>query len=181
MSYYQRPMGDYKTYGYAGDPGFLSSLWKGVKKIAGPIIGGIVGGPLGAAVVSGALGGKKPAAPQFQLPGTVGGQISFPGGMSVGGSFTGGQVGPGVGRLPPFTAAGPGVLPGGGRNLGGMVPSGYHFAKDGSGRLVRNRRMNVANPRALRRSMRRVQGFEKLARRTITFTRRTRMKKRKSS
>jgi len=61
------------------------------------------------------------------------------------------------------------------------VPSGYHFAKDGSGRLVRNRRMNVANPRALRRSMRRVQGFEKLARRTITFTRRTRMKKRKSS
>ena len=62
-----------------------------------------------------------------------------------------------------------------------MIPSGYHFAKDGSGRLVRNRRMNVANPRALRRSMRRVQGFEKLARRTITFTRRVKMKKRKTS
>jgi len=26
MSYYGRPAGDYKTYGYAGDPGFLSSL-----------------------------------------------------------------------------------------------------------------------------------------------------------
>jgi len=41
--------------------------------------------------------------------------------------------------------------------------------------------MNIANPRALRRSMRRVQGFEKLARRTITFTRRVKMRKRKSS
>jgi len=58
------------------------------------------------------------------------------------------------------------------------MPSGYHYAKDGSGRIVRNRRMNVANPRALRRSMRRVQGFEKLAKRTIQFTRRVKMKKR---
>jgi len=87
---------------------------------------------------------------------------------------------PGVGRLPPFTATGAGVLPAGGRG-GQLMPSGYHFAKDGSGRIVRNRRMNVANPRALRRSMRRVQGFEKLARRTISFTRRVKMKKRKSS
>jgi len=60
-------------------------------------------------------------------------------------------------------------------------PSGYHYAKDGSGRIVRNRRMNVANPRALRRSMRRVQGFEKLAKRTIQFTRRVKMKKRRTS
>jgi len=181
MSYYRRPMGDYKTYGYAGDPGFLSSLWKGVKSIALPILGGMIAGPVGAgAVTAMTQNGKRPP-PQFTVPGTVGGAISFPGGTQVGMGFTGGQVGPGVGRLPPFTAAGPGVLPGGGRNLGGMVPSGYHFAKDGSGKLVRNRRMNVANPRALRRSMRRVQGFEKLARRTISFTRRVRMKKRKSS
>ena len=63
----------------------------------------------------------------------------------------------------------------------GAVPSGYHYAKDGSGRIVRNRRMNVANPRALRKAMRRVQGFEKLAKRTIQFTRRVKMKKRRSS
>lgn len=181
MSYYQRPMGDYKTYGYAGDPGFLSSLWKGVKKVAGPIIGGMIGGPVGA-VLGGAVGGSGPKiTPQFPVPaGTIGGAISFPGGLQISGARTPAVMTPGQGRLPPFSATGAGVLPAGGRG-GAMVPSGYHFAKDGSGRLVRNRRMNVANPRALRRSMRRVQGFEKLARRTITFTRRVKMKKRKTS
>jgi len=180
MSYASRPMGDYKTYGYAGDPGFLSSLWKGIKKIAPVVIGTIIGGPVGAAI-GGAGGGvvrrQTPPTP-YQLPGTVGGGITFPGGTSVGLGFQAPMI-PGQGRLPPFTATGAGVLPAGGRG-GPMMPSGYHFKKDGSGKLVRNRRMNVANPRALRRSMRRVQGFEKLARRTITFTRRVKMKKRKS-
>ena len=181
MSYAMRPMGDYKTYGYAGDPGFLSSLWKGIKKVALPLIGGAIAGPWGAAI-GGAVGSKPsppsqfPLVPQAGRGFPVGGAVTFPGGISI----SGGAMVPGRGRLPPFTATGPGVLPAGGRD-GAMVPSGYHFAKDGSGRLVRNRRMNVANPRALRRSMRRVQGFEKLARRTITFTRRVKMKKRKSS
>ncbi len=181
MTYYARPMGDYKTYGYAGDPGFLSSLWKGIKRVAAPVIGMAIGGPIGA-VIGGIGGAGKPAPPpQFPVaPGTIGGAISFPGGMTVSAARAPGAMVPAQGRLPPFTAAGPGVLPMGGRG-GAMVPSGYHFAKDGSGRLVRNRRMNVANPRALRRSMRRVQGFEKLARRTITFTRRVKMKKRKTS
>jgi len=181
MSYYMRPMGDYKTYGYAGDPGWLSSIWKGVKKVAFPIIGGLIGGPIGAAIGGGIGGGGAPGK-QLQVPGTVGGQVTFPGGTSVGLGFVPGgrSITPGQGRLPPFTATGPGVLPGGGRG-GTLIPSGYHFAKDGTGKLVRNRRMNVANPRALRRSMRRVQGFEKLARRTISFTRRVKMKKRRSS
>ena len=181
MSYYRPAMGDYKTYGYAGDPGFLSSLWKGIKSVALPVLGGLIAGPAGVAVAT-AAGATKPMAPQqpFRLPGIAGGAVSFPGGVSVSGAWQPGALVPGQGRLPPFTATGPGVLPSGGRG-GAMVPSGYHFAKDGSGKLVRNRRMNVANPRALRRSMRRVQGFEKLARRTITFTRRVKMKKRKSS
>jgi len=181
MSYYARPMGDYKTYGYAGDPGFLSSLWKGIKKIAFPIIGGLIGGPIGGAVVAAGTG-RAPPGTAMTVPGQVGGAISFPGGTTVGLGFTPstGPMVPGRGRLPPFTATGAGVLPAGGRG-GTLVPSGYHFAKDGSGKLVRNRRMNVANPRALRRSMRRVQGFEKLARRTISFTRRVKMKKRKTS
>lgn len=181
MSYYQRPMGDYKTYGYAGDPGFLSSLWKGIKKIAPTVLGGLIGGPVGAVLTT--VGGQQPVKqlPRLpSIPGTVGGAVTFPGGMQVSAGFAPGAMIPGRGRLPPFTATGPGVLAGGGRG-GAMVPSGYHFAKDGSGKLVRNRRMNVANPRALRRSMRRVQGFEKLARRTISFTRRVKMKKRKSS
>ena len=181
MSYYSPQMGDYKTYGYAGDPGFLSSLWKGIKSVALPVLGGLLGGPIGTAVVAGAQT-RKPAPPAFQLPGIVGGAVSFPGGMSVSGSFQP------QGRLPPFTAAGPGVLPSGGQRtlprvapVNGMCPTGYHFVKSGEGYCVRNRRMNVANPRALRRGMRRVQGFEKLAKRTISFTRRVRMKKRKSS
>ena len=181
MSYYGRPMGDYKTYGYAGDPGWLSSLWKGVKSFALPIIGGMIGGPIGAAVGSAAAGGGKPSpGTALSLPGTFGGALTMPGGMALDLGYTPGAMVPGSGRLPPFTAAGAGVLPAGGRG-GQLMPSGYHFAKDGSGRLVRNRRMNVANPRALRRSMRRVQGFEKLARRTISFTRRVKMKKRRSS
>ena len=50
--------------------------------------------------------------------------------------------------------------------MSGCCPSGFHLAKDGSGRCVRNRSMNVANPRALRRSLRRVAGFGKLAQRS---------------
>jgi len=181
MSYYRRPMGDYKTYGYAGDPGWLSSVWKGIKKVALPIIGGMLGGPVGASLGT-AVSASKPSFPGIKVtnyqPGAFAGQVGFPGGTSISAGFM--PMQPGQGRLPPFTATGAGVLPAGGRT-GLGVPSGWHFAKDGSGRLVRNRRMNVANPRALRRSMRRVQGFEKLARRTISFTRRVKMKKRRSS
>jgi len=168
MSYAQRPMGDYKTYGYAGDPGWLSSIWKGIKKVAPAIIGGIIGGPAGAILgAAGGGGGVKPTPPILPQafggppipPGAMGGAVTFPGGTSF--SVAGVRRAPGA----------PAGLP------GGVCPSGWHYAKDGSGRLVRNRRMNVANPRALRRSMRRVQGFEKLAKRTIQFTRRVKMKK----
>ena len=181
MSYAQRPMGDYKTYGYAGDPGWLSSIWKGIKKVAPAILGGIIGGPAGALIgAAGSGGGAKPMQ-MPQIPGTVGGAISFPGGVSVQGAYQRQQI---VKYKYPRAIAGqpppapPGPYAGAGM---GACPSGYHYAKDGSGRMVRNRRMNVANPRALRRSMRRVQGFEKLAKRTIQFTRRVKMKKRRSS
>lgn len=49
---------------------------------------------------------------------------------------------------------------------GGGAPRGYHLAKDGSGRYVRNRRMNPANPAALRRSIRRIEGFGRLIQRS---------------
>jgi len=158
MSYYSPQAGDYKTYGYAGDPGWLSGLWKVAKKIAGPIIGGMIGGPVGAVI--GGMGGGGRATPGIfppPPPGTVGGAVSFPGGTTVSVA--------GVPRLA------------GGVSADGCCPVGFHLAKDGSGRCVRNRRMNIANPRALRRAMRRVQGFEKLAKRTISFTRRVKIKK----
>ena len=43
----------------------------------------------------------------------------------------------------------------------------------------RYRRMNVLNPRALRRSMRRVQGFARFASKTMQFTKRHKLKKRR--
>ncbi len=179
MSYYRPPMGDYKTYGYAGDPGWLSSIWKGIKKIAPVVLGTVIGGPVGG-IVSSFAGGSKPKRPgtAMTVPGTFTGAVGFPGGMQIGGAYTPSVITPGQGRLPPFTATGAGVLPMGGRG-GVCAPSGYHFAKDGSGRMVRNRRMNVANPKALRRSLRRVQGFEKLVRRTFTISGTVKPKKRR--
>jgi len=159
VSYAHRPMGDYKTYGYAGDPGFLSGAWKVAQKYGKPILAGIFGGVAGEVLAPSRRAGTPPILPS-PPPGTVGGAISFPGGTRVSGAV--------VPRL-------------GGAAALGACPTGYHYAKDGSGRLVRNRRMNVANPRALRKAMRRVQGFEKLAKRTIQFTRRVKMKTRKSS
>ncbi len=177
---YHRPMGDYYPSGARGDWG---DVWAGVKEFGKVVAGGLIGG------WAQSLTGQQPKQPLMYPPGQVagpagqpaggaGGALTFPGGTSLQLGYVPPMV-PGRGRLPPFTATGPGVLPGGGRT-GVGTPSGYHFAKDGSGRIVRNRRMNIANPRALRRAMRRVQGFEKLARRTITFTRRVKMKKRRS-
>ena len=158
MSYAQRPMGDYKTYGYAGDPGFLSSLWKVAKKVVVPFVGGLLGGPAGIAIGTAVVSPKPaPAALPSPPPGTIGGAISFPGGTSVS-----------LARVPGAAAGAPAA---------GGQPAGYHLDKATRSRWVRNRRMNVANPRALRKAMRRVQGFEKLAKRTIQFTRRVRMKK----
>jgi len=131
--------------------------------------------------IFGGGGGK-----QVSVPGQFGGAVTLPGGLRVSGAYAPGTIVPGQGRLPPFTATGAGVLPGGGRQMvgppaaaAGCVPSGWHFAKDGTGRLVRNRRMNVANPKALRRSLRRVQGFEKLVRRTFTISGTVKPKKRR--
>lgn len=59
----------------------------------------------------------------------------------------------------------------------GSAATAIKEALGGGGRSYR--RMNVLNPRALRRSMRRVQGFAKFARKTISFTQRVKMKKRR--
>jgi len=171
MSYAQRPMGDYRTYGYAGDPGFLSSLWKGVKKVAR-----FIPGPIG--TIATALGGAAAvvgATRPVSLPPQVEG-YSMPGrGLSFGATDPMGRPWMTTGRGRALTRGATPNVPYGAP--GAACPTGFHLAKDGSGRMVRNRRMNIANPRALRRAMRRVQGFEKLAKRTITFTRRTRLKK----
>ena len=62
-------------------------------------------------------------------------------------------------RLPPILPI-PGLDFGGGAT--GGCPAGFHLAKDGSGRCVRNRRMNVMNPRAAKRAIRRIKGARKM-------------------
>lgn len=85
---------------------------------------------------------------------------------SFGGFSTGGTLPslPGVGT--PTTRTAMGVGAGIGTALRGtppqMCPSGYHYAKDGSGRLVRNRRMNPLNPKAARRAIRRIKAARKM-------------------
>ena len=164
MSYYNRPMGDYRTGGYGypqGDPGLFSILGKIGKtiwKAAKPIVGSALFGPAVGTAIALSGGGSAPAAPP------VPGAAAFPGGgLPV---AAGAAIGAAIGGYQGAVGA------------GGVCPAGYHPRKDK--RLpflcVRNRRMNIANPRALRRGMRRVKGFEKLARRTISFTKRVRIK-----
>jgi len=82
------------------------------------------------------------------------------------GAAAAGRVLPAIGRVltgrtvaaASAGAAAASLLSGG----GGACPSGWHPAKDGSGRCVRNRRMNFGNARAARRSVRRLKGARKL-------------------
>ena len=164
MPYYNRPMGDYGTGGYGypqGDPGLLSFIAKAIPKVISffrkPVVRAVVTAGAGAAAVE---AGQQLVAPAQAPPGA---RALVPGGAV----FPGGAIPVGA----PAGVRRPGVA-----GMVGGCPTGYHLAKDGSGRWVRNRRMNVANPRALRRSMRRVKGFEKLARKTISFTKRVRIK-----
>lgn len=64
-----------------------------------------------------------------------------------------------------------GVIRGGGFRTGTGAamplagpPPGYHWAKDGSGKIVKNRHMNVLNPRAAKRAIRRIKGARKMLR-----------------
>jgi len=164
MSYYNRPMGDYRTGGYGypgGDPGLFSILGKVLKpiwKVARPILGGVLGGIVGGVAVEPGKEVAAPAAPP--VPGGAampGSGLPAAAGQMIGGAIRGYQ---------------------GAAVAGGVCPAGYHPRKNRRlpFKCVRNRRMNIANPRALRRGMRRVKGFEKLARRTISFTKRVRIK-----
>lgn len=134
-------MGDYGGYA-RGDPIFG--------------LGGIVGGLIGKVGRAIGIGKQKPTG----IP---------PGGGPPGLRVPSGPLAPGFkvhptrflpGGKPFITQDVPGVGP----------PRGYHFAKDGSGRIVRNRRMNPANPAALRRAQRRVDGAVRLLERSLKGT-----------
>jgi len=162
VSYYNRQMGDYRTGGYGtmGDPGLFSFVGKALKsvwKIAKPLVGAALGIPVIPAVVGAVAGAAAGSAvvPYGSPPPPPLGGIPAAAGAALGGALAG-------------YAGQRAITP------GGVCPAGYHPDKKTGTRCVRNRRMNIANPRALRRSIRRVKGFEKLARKTIVMTRRVR-------
>lgn len=164
MSYYNRPMGDYATGGYGypqGDPGLFGFLGKLVKPLWKKVVKPALGYALGGAVIQAVAPGQQVA---VQPPPPVPGAAAFPGGglLPAAGQVIGGAIAGYQGAV----------------STAGACPAGYHLRKDRRlpPKCVRNRRMNIANPRALRRGMRRVKGFEKLARRTISFTKRVRIK-----
>ena len=168
MSYYQGDyyQGDY----YQGDP-FLGALigmgatWLG-KKLLGKAASSTAIATTGAgALVTGAATGVAGMAAGSMIP-------------RIAKSFTEIRT-PGGGVFRPLR-----ILPGGvpaytppGAAAGCGCPTGFHMNKSVSrakatygappGTIcIRNRSMNVANPRALRRGLRRVVGFGKLASRT---------------
>lgn len=160
MSYYNRPMGDYSTGGYGfpqGDPGLLGFLGK-VIPIAKKVVA-MFRSPTGRAVVTAGVGAAAVE---------VGQRMLAPGG--AGPPAPPGAGFPGVGL--PSVMRGVGLTTHGVMPINGVCPVGYHLRKSDKAFCVRNRRTNVANPRALRRSIRRLRGFEKIARKTLRATKR---------
>lgn len=166
--------GDY----YRGDPGVLSFLGKAVKGVVGGAVGFVTGG-VGGAVRGAAqgLGITLPGQARQQSPvqGTAlaPAQQDYFAGASIGGER---GIRVGVERSVAVTTTGMGSAPLA-LASGAQCPKGYHpnktsyFLNDGTfiakgSRCVKYRRMNVLNPRALRKGIRRGKGAIKLLRKT---------------
>jgi len=163
MSYYQGDyyQGDY----YQGEP-FLGALigmgatWLGKKLLgrgaaaAGKTAIARVGAGAGTGLVTGAAVGMIPSMLKSfsQIPTPGGGVIrpfrALPGGVPL---FT------------PGAAAAPGCCPSGFHMNKSVSRAKATFGAEPGTVCIRNRSMNVANSRALRRGLRRVAGFGKLA------------------
>jgi hypothetical protein len=178
-----------------GDPGFFSDLFGGIKHIAGGIVKGfLTGGPVGAVLgaaggavtavgenirhgvneaASGTNPGELPMLPTSRggpgalLPTTAGGPgiiTTSPLGTPVSPAAIARQMAAQgrARRSHPNKATY--VIRGGGTSRWG--PGGQLQVIPKGATQVPNRRMNVANGRALRRALRRVAGFGKLAKRS---------------
>lgn len=150
MGYYR---GDFYA-GYRGDPGFFSFLGGIAKKAVG-LIPGV--GPVLSTALS-AIPGKASSAVKMVQESRAGAIVK--------------RAGKVIGQHPVLTAAGAaGTLTAGGAAAkmmghGSAAAAGMgHVRVHGGG--GRRKRMNVCNPKALRRAIRRTHGFAKLAMRTI--------------
>src|SRR5262249_12713640 len=142
MGYY---MGDYmpgtRAGRMVGDPGFFSFLGGLAKKVAG-FIPGV--GPIASTALSAIR--------------TGGGKLAKVSAIARG-------AGRMVSRHPVLTGAGAAALGGVAAGAAGAMTT--RALRGGARGMGRHRRMRVTNPKALRRAIRRTQGFAKLAMRTI--------------
>lgn len=162
MSYYGA-RGDFYTgrtgYYRAGDPGFFSSIGSIFKKVV-PIAASVFGGPVGgmaAGLLSGGGGGSAPQQPSISAAGVAS--------RSAAARLSGaGRTLPGMGLMsrPGMGSLAPRAAPGTPR-VAGM----RHMSTLQRTGMRKRPSMNVCNPRALRRAIRRAKGFEKLALRSI--------------
>jgi len=175
-----------------GDPGFLDFIKK-IPGFARTVIGGIIPrpGPFGGPPAAGRPGVLLPRA---GAGATQAGALGLPGGA------LGKKIAKVLASLPPRVKVAGGIAVGagaaafgleqvlerlgvrGGAGLIGRDPRRVNLANEiamrgGAFRLPR-RRMNVLNPRALRRSLRRVSGFEKFVKRSFRLSGLVRTKKR---
>jgi hypothetical protein len=153
--------------------GFLGSLFKG---ITGAVGGFLTGGPAGAVLggVRGLVGGGVPSAaalptaqPMYRSPLAGAMLTNKPSGIPAFSMPGGARLMTASGTVPQKASVTSQIMSG--------CPPGYHLGTHKSlmhpfGGCARNRRMNVANVHALRRSIRRLTGFEKLARRVLRIT-----------
>ena len=145
MPYYGR--GDYYAGRFrgAGDPGLFD--WVG--RIGKAALGFATGGPLGA--IGSLVGSGTGRQAQIPTPEDIirnpfgKGAQPFPNARYV-------NIGPEDGFTGPIQP-------------GFQCPPGYHPDKKTKSKCVRNRSMNVTNPKALRRAIRREEGFISLAKR----------------
>lgn len=164
MSYYGAK-GDFysgRTGYYRGDPGFFSSIGKFIKPIAGMAADYFTGGA--ASTVLGMVSGSPRPQPTISAAGSAGvGSM----GTVAGTRSRRGRLSAAAGTMPGMArAAAPAVA----AAMGGPLVSrgtAMNRVSAGGGFRRRGHRMNVCNPRALRRAIRRAKGFEKLALRSI--------------
>jgi hypothetical protein len=177
---------------YAGDPGIFGFLGNLLKPVIGGVVGTVTGGPIGGII--GALKGTSSAVRTGTQVATLaagGGGSAYTPAMKarhaevlarggVGTIARGGLAMQGQPGMAMRLAGAPGfnvrrmhwnrstyVTRGGGTS---RWPVGLAIHPKGT-EPVPSRRMNVANPRALRRGIRRLRGFAKLARKVLAVAR----------
>lgn len=160
MSYYGA-RGDFytgRTGYYRGDPGFFSSLGGLIKNVGGSLVKSYTGVDL--------FGSGSGSSPQLGFTPSLNqsNYIQQPTLSAAGSASKRSAVGRSGKRLSGAASQFPRM---GGAMGGPLVTRGAMAPAMGGMRRGRRGRMNVTNPRALRRAIRRTHGFAKLAMKTI--------------